>query len=436
VATGRTGPTVNHWRFGDNAKRDTRAEDRFQERMMSNDTLTMMYEAVEREVNRTAYPEDFPALPEMPSARYFDPEFYALEMEHVFKKTWLSAAHISELPKPGSYKLFEQFGLSIIISRGTDDVVRAFRNVCRHRGAALVTEPAGTARRFVCPYHAWGYSSEGKLVSVPEAHNFACLDKADRPLLQVRCETWRGFIFINLDDNADPLDAFMAPLTKQIADFPLDDMIVKDVITVELDCNWKTSYDNFLEIYHVNTVHAKSLAPYLESKSFAVSLLKNGHARFATRKRSGKSFFSDGADEQEPDDFTTRFKEHAIGLPFFPNGFTALDPVGFSWQTFWPAGPNKMVMIATMMGWKKDDEEDRAFWAQMRVNQIDVLNEDTHLFGSIQRAMETGELPGILLGYQEQQIYWYNEQIDARIGAENIPPHLRVKPLLAALASE
>src|SRR3546814_15780563 len=111
-------------------------------------------------------------------------------------------------------------------------------------------------------------------------------------------------------------------------------MIVKDVITVELDCNWKTSYDNFLEIYHVNTVHAKSLAPFLDSKSFTVSLLKNGHARFVTRKRGGQSFFSAGADDQAPEDFTTRFKDHEIGLPFFPNGFTALDPVGFSWHTF------------------------------------------------------------------------------------------------------
>src|SRR3546814_16785335 len=100
-------------------------------------------------------------------------------------------------------------------------------------------------------------------------------------------------------------------------------MIVKDVITVELDCNWKTSYDNFLEIYHVNTVHAKSLAPFLDSKSFTVSLLKNGHARFVTRKRGGQSFFSAGADDQAPEDFTTRFKDNAIGLPFFPHGLTA-----------------------------------------------------------------------------------------------------------------
>src|SRR3546814_1179623 len=99
--------------------------------------------------------------------------------------------------------------------------------------------------------------------------------------------------------------------------------------------------------------------------------------------------------------YTTLFRSHAIGLPFFPNGFTALDPVGFSWQTFWPVGPNKMVMIATMMGWKKDDEEDRAFWKQMRANQISVLNEDTSRFGSIKIAYEQGELPGIMFGYQE-----------------------------------
>src|SRR3546814_9262154 len=73
------------------------------------------------------------------------------------------------------------------------------------------------------------------------------LNKVEKPLSQVRCDVWRGFIFINFDDNARPLEDFMAPLSKQIQDFPLDDMIVKDVITVELDCNWKTSYDNFLE---------------------------------------------------------------------------------------------------------------------------------------------------------------------------------------------
>src|SRR3546814_16737695 len=78
----------------------------------------------------------------------------------------------------------------------------AFHKICRHRGAALLQEPTGTERRFVCPYHSWGYAIDGKLVSVPEAHNFACLEKSENGLLPVRCETWRGMIFINLDGTA------------------------------------------------------------------------------------------------------------------------------------------------------------------------------------------------------------------------------------------
>jgi phenylpropionate dioxygenase-like ring-hydroxylating dioxygenase large terminal subunit len=407
-----------------------------EEPTVQTDSATLMSESVERETKRLTYPEGFPPLPPLPAARYFDQQFYDLEIEHVFYKTWISAAHISELPIPGSYRLFEKLNLSIIISRGLDGEIRAFRNVCRHRGAAILKEEKGTARRFVCPYHAWAYSLDGKLVSVPEeSYNFACFDKAQHPLHQVRCELWHGFIFINLDKDAEPLADFLAQTSAEVADFPLEEMIVKDILTVDVDCNWKTAYDNFLEIYHVNVIHAKSLAPYFDSKSFTISLLKNGHARFVTRRKFGKSLFSDGKQELEPEDFTARFKEHTVAFPIFPNIFTALDPIGFAWQTFWPAGPSKSIMQVTLMGWKRDDAADREFWAQMKVNQINVLNEDIFLFPSIQRSMKAGELTAIPLSYQERQIYWYHEEIDRRIGTSRIPEHLRVKPVLAPFAS-
>lgn len=398
---------------------------------MDPKSLEAMYAEVESEFQRSTYPEDFPALPDLAAARYFDPEFYRLEMEHVFRKTWLCVGHASQLPQKGSYRLFEQFDQSIILSRGTDDAIRAFKNACRHRGAALVTQPEGVAKRFICPYHAWGFSSEGDLKSVPEAHNFACLNKADKPLLQVRCETWRGFIFINFDENAGPLAEFLGPLTTQIDDFPIDGMVVKRVLDVEIDCNWKTAYDNFLEIYHVNTVHAKTLSPYLESKSFTISLFEGGHARFVTRKRGGQSFFSAGHDEATPDDFTTRFRDHVFALPCFPNSFTALDPVGFNWQTFWPKGPDKMVMSNMLMGWPRDDEEDASFWETMLENQKTVLAEDVGLFPTIQRSYKQGDITDVVLSFQEQFIYWYNEEIDRKIGSDNVPAALRVKPILA-----
>ena len=339
--------------------------------------------------------------------------------------------HTSQVRAVGSYRLFEQFDQSIIISRGVDDTIRAFKNTCRHRGAALVTQTQGVAKRFICPYHAWGYSSDGTLESVPEAHNFACLDKADKALQRVRCEVWRGFIFMNLDDDAGSLADYLGVLNKQVDDFPIDDMVVKAVLDVEIDCNWKTAFDNFLEIYHVNTVHAKTLSPYLECKSFTVSLFEGGHARFVTRKRGGQSFFSAGHDDAAPDDFTARFKDHVFALPCFPNSFTALDPVGFNWQSFWPKGPDKMVMSNMFIGWDRDDADDRTFWEGMLESQKTVLAEDIGLFPTIQRSYKEGDIDRVVLSFQEQFIQWYHEEIDRRIGEERIPPELRVKQVLS-----
>lgn len=401
---------------------------------MDIQAVEQMYAEVEGEFQRNRYPEDFPGLPEMPAGRYFEPDFAALEEKHIFLKSWLSVGHISQLPQPGRYRLFEQLGYSIIVIHGNDGQVRAFKNTCRHRGSALLLEKEGIANRFTCPYHGWGYSPEGQLKTVPESHNFSCLQKAEKSLFQIRCEQWRGFIFVNFDENAGPLSEFFDPIAQQISDFPIDDMIVKKVIEVEIDCNWKTAYDNFVEIYHVNTVHAKTLSPFLESKSFTISLFEGGHGRFVTRKRGGESFFSAGHDKAAPNDFMTRFRDHVFGLPGFPNLFTALDPVGFNWQTFWPKSPNKMIMVNMLMGWKRDDDEDRAFWNKMVENQHIVLAEDCELFPSIQRSYMKSDLKKIVLGFQEQYIHWYHEEMDRKIGSENIPEHFRVKPLLGAFA--
>lgn len=401
---------------------------------MHDERTATILAQVEHQLARASYPEGFPALPEVPVARYTDPAFAALENTHLWRKTWLHAGHISEWPTAGSYKLFEQVGLSVIISRGNDGGLKAFHNICRHRASQLLLEPTGTAKRFVCPYHAWGYALDGSLVSVPEAHDFACLDKTARGLLPVRCEVLRGMVYINLDMDAEPLAEFLAPIEREIGDFPLEDMVVKGHVLVEMASNWKAAYDNFLEIYHVSTVHAKSIAPFLESKSFAVSLYKNGHARFATRKRGADTIF--GADLVAPDAAGELFKKHTVALPMFPNGFTAIDPMGFTWQTWWPIAQGRTLMIATLMGWKDDSEADKAFWAGMHGQVRDIVAEDQRLFAGIQKSLESGIIDTVLMGYQERALYWYQEEIDRRIGVENIPGRLRITPVLAPFAVE
>ncbi|MDB6063563.1 MAG: (2Fe-2S)-binding protein [Verrucomicrobiaceae bacterium] len=399
------------------------------EDVVVHDQRANIIKAVDRETNRTNYPEDFPALPVVPAGRYGSQEFYDLEMKHLWPKSWLQVGHVCEFPQSGSYKLFEQLGLSIIISRGPDGEIRAFHNICRHRGSALLLEKQGVVpRRFVCPYHSWSYDPDGSLAGVPEARNFACLDKSSLGLLPVLCGTMRGMIFINLDPNAMPLATFFAPTEQQIGDFPLQDMVVKDVVTIPMDCNWKVSMDNFMEIYHVNTVHTKSIAPFLDSKTFTAELYKNGHARFATRKRASTIF---GADKVTPDGPAQLYKDYSVVFPMFPNSFIPIDPVAMAWQTWWPLGPNKSVMILTMLGPKDDSEADKVFWKGMSAQIASIASEDMVLFADIQRNLESGLLPGVLMGYQEQALYWYQEEIDRRIGIERIPEHLRITPVLA-----
>lgn len=400
---------------------------------MQKNKLEQIYAAVAKEANRTDYPEGFSLLPEVPVGRYSDPQFYHLEMQHLWPKSWLHAAHISEFPRQGSYKLFEQLGLSIIVNRGLDDKIRAFHNICRHRGSALLLEKTGTARRFACPYHGWGYSCEGKLDSVPEERNFPGLDKSSHGLIGVRCEIMRGAVFINVDADAQPLAEHLAFAEEEIGDFPFEEMVVKDEITVEMDCDWKTALDNFLEIYHVKTVHANSIAPYLDSKSCTIELYKNGHARLATAKR-GETIF--GSQLATSDHLGALFKDHNIAILRFPNAFSAIDPAGFAWQTWWPLGPRKTVMVLSVMGWKGDSEEEQVFWDGMREQMRSIAAEDQHLFAPLQRSLDSGYLPAVRMGYQERVLYWYQEEIDRRIGVEKIPEHLRMKPVLADQLSD
>src|SRR5580704_13964159 len=135
--------------------------------LMQATVANAIAEQVQHELERSSFPEAFPTLPEIPGGRYIRDDFYQLEIDHLWKKTWLCAGRVGELAQPSSHRLFERFGASVIIVRGADGVIRAFHNTCRHRGAPLVTN-AGRDKLFVCRYHAWCYNLKGKLVKVPE----------------------------------------------------------------------------------------------------------------------------------------------------------------------------------------------------------------------------------------------------------------------------
>src|SRR5690606_735301 len=155
---------------------------------MDQATVQRFLDGMRYEAERTGPPPGFPQLPDIPAGRYVDPAFLALEKDYLWRRSWLYACHMDELPSAGSYVLWNKTGTPLVIVRGKDDVVRAFYNTCRHRGAPLVRDKCGKAEGFVCGYHGWTYTLDGRLVNLRDKRDFVGLDMSKRSLLEVRCE--------------------------------------------------------------------------------------------------------------------------------------------------------------------------------------------------------------------------------------------------------
>src|SRR5271154_4325984 len=157
------------------------------------------------------------------AALYRGPATYARERESVFARAWHLYSHESLLPKPGSYVAETIAGYPIIAVRGEDGVIRAFHNVCRHRAGPLADDGAGKCEgALVCRYHGWRYALDGRLASARDFGPAQDFDPRDYALLPLACESWRGFVFVNLDAKVEPLMRAIAPLVEKTHDLPLE----------------------------------------------------------------------------------------------------------------------------------------------------------------------------------------------------------------------
>ena len=153
----------------------------------------------------------------LPAWTYHDPEFYRVEMERVMRPSWQVVCHLSDIAEPGQWHTLEFLGESIIVVRGKDGAVRAFTNVCRHRGSRIVDGSSGCARKLVCPYHAWTYNLDGTLAGVPGRSGYPGLGDAENGLAPVEMEVWHGFVFVRLESGAPSVREMMAPYGDRVA---------------------------------------------------------------------------------------------------------------------------------------------------------------------------------------------------------------------------
>lgn len=199
----------------------------------------------------------------LPGSCYTDPGIFAQEQEHIFETMWFCVARSSELAKPGAFKTVDVGRESILVTRSRDESIRAFFNVCRHRGAKLCTEGAGEVKRaFQCPYHAWTYDLNGKLVAAPNLTRMPDVGRTEYGLVGVRVREWLGYVWVCLAENPPSFeDQVIGAVRTRLGDvesiehYDMANLEVGRRIVYDVKANWKLIIENFMECYHCATIH-------------------------------------------------------------------------------------------------------------------------------------------------------------------------------------
>ena len=193
---------------------------------------------------------------DIPYSRYTSREFHEREIEHMWPRTWQWACREEHLPEPGDYVVYDVGPYSALVVRTESGAIKAFRNVCMHRGTKLKPgNTMGTSQKLRCPYHGWQWNLDGTLDSFPCEWDFPHVDPEQVGLEPVRAELWGGFVFVNFDMDAVPLLEYLDPLPKHVASEVFERRYVAMHIQKELNCNWKIASEAFLEAYHVMETH-------------------------------------------------------------------------------------------------------------------------------------------------------------------------------------
>jgi phenylpropionate dioxygenase-like ring-hydroxylating dioxygenase large terminal subunit len=192
----------------------------------------------------------------LPGWIYRDPEFFTVEMDRVIRPSWQVVCHLSDIARPGEWRTLDYLGESVVVLRGDDGQVRAFLNVCRHRASRLVSGASGCARRLTCPYHAWTYALDGRLVGVPRKSDYPGLDPSALGLIPVELELWRGFVFVRLEGGGPTVADMMAPHEEEIGHHRFEALEALGRVTLRPRAvNWKNVADNYSDGLHIAVAH-------------------------------------------------------------------------------------------------------------------------------------------------------------------------------------
>lgn len=405
----------------------------------------------------------------IPADRYFSHEFMQLEWDHIWSKVWLLAGRSDDIAQPGQYICTDIGKESVIIVRQEDGSLRGFHNVCLHRGNRLRPEGVGEAQDlFRCMYHHWTYDWEGRICHIPDLDTFPQGGPPEGRVDAVRTGEWGSFVWFSLNPDVEPLEEYLDPIPQHLNPYHFERMAWKRDITVEWDCNWKTSVDAFNESYHVQGIHPQ-LKWYLDDINIQIDcydrhnrylipfaaisprvslpsqippaieeIMRNagmdpadwegstGDIRRAVQLFKREHGPSQGKDYSELNDDQLTDDYHYM---IFPNVTlnTHADDLMLFRQRPHPTDPDKMFYDIWLFELVPDGEE----WPERPRHQHfrhgdktigQVLDQDAFNLPTVQKGMKSSAFKGLWLNEQELRLRHFHHVIERYVYGHNGPP--------------
>jgi phenylpropionate dioxygenase-like ring-hydroxylating dioxygenase large terminal subunit len=355
-----------------------------------------------------------PAPSTIPVAAYADEARLERERARLFRDLPLAVGHASQLAAPGDFFTHDAAGVPLLVVRGDDGAIAAYLNVCRHRGTRVEPAACGHRKAFVCPYHAWSYGRDGRLIGVPHEHGFAGIDREARGLVRAPAGVAAGFVFVRprppAAGEATSLDAELAawlgPLAGDLDGFGCTSSHFHAPRTVTRALSWKLAIDVFLESYHLRPTHRTSIYGMFFDNVGLVDPI-GPHLRNVFPKRTIRELA--GVPEAE-----WSLRRHAnVLFHLFPNTLVLIEPDHAAVLHLWPDGPARSVLTAyTLVPEPPATDKARAYWDANNAILYSAIEEDFAMGESIQRGLASSANRELVFGAFEHALAHFHRQIE------------------------
>ena len=360
----------------------------------------------------------------LPGWLYYDPEFFEAEKVAFLRGAPQVVCHESEIALAGEWRSLEYLGESIIVIRGDDGEVRAFSNVCRHRGSRIVDGSGGCAKVLTCPYHAWSYARDGRLVGVPHRHEYPGLKTEELGLKPVELQNWRGFLFVTLEPGLPSVAEMMAPYEHEVEPYRFEDLRVLGRVTVRpRQLNWKTLCDNYSDHLHIPVGHPGLTRLFgrnyrIDAEPFADRM--QGDLVEAESANPSERMYQRYMPEAEHLPATHRRKW--LYYKLFPNIAFDIYPDQVDFMQFIPVSSTETLLREISYALPDDRREMKAVrYLNWRINRR-VNAEDTELITRVQNGMQSASYEAGPLGTSEVCLRSFAKKLrkmipEARLGS-------------------